>query len=67
MKGGKAKATRFNNSGVACNIWKSNEAKIMSVGNMAAIPIQEKSRREDAEAWAWLLLGKACSWLSGVV
>jgi hypothetical protein len=52
MKGGKAKTTRFNSSGIACNTWKSNEAKIMSVGNMAAIPIQEKSRREYAEEWA---------------
>jgi hypothetical protein len=67
MKGGKAKAARFNSSGVTGNIWKSNEAKIMSVGNMAAMPIQAKSRKEYAEEWAWLVPGVACPWSGGEV
>ncbi len=60
MKGGKARTVRFTISGGACSTWKRNEVSITSVGNMAAIPIQAKSRREDAEAWEWLVLGVVC-------
>ena len=51
----------FTISGGAYSTWKRNEAKITSVGNMAAIPVQAKSRREDAEEWEWLVLDVACS------
>jgi hypothetical protein len=67
MNGAKARTAGFNTSGVVCNTWKSNEAKITIVGNMAAIPIQEKSRRECAEGLGWLWLGMACPCSSSVV
>jgi hypothetical protein len=56
----------FNTSGVVCNTWKSNEAKITIVGNTATVPIQEKSRREGAEELEWLWLGITCPWSSSV-
>lgn len=60
IKGGQARAGRFSISGVACSIWKRNEASITSVGKIAAMPIQEKSRSACAEGLAWLVLDVAC-------
>jgi len=67
MHGGKTRTAGFNTSGVVYNTWKRNQAKITSVDNTAAIPIQEKARRECAEELASLWLGMACPWSSGVV
>jgi hypothetical protein len=67
MKGREARIVCFTISGGACSAWKTNKASSTSVGNIAAIPIQAKSRREDGEAWEWLVLDVACSWSNGVV